>query len=326
MSSKQERLEKTLLGEATDRTPVALWRYFPGDDLRAADFAAAVQAFQQMYDWDFIKLSPSPSAAVSGFGVQTEWRGDASGNRQITRYAVSRSLEWTDIRPIDPLRGELGKQLETLRLLNRADESTPVIATVYSPLSQAAMIAGQDLMLRHMRTESDRFRTGMNAITESTMRFIAELRRAGVAGIYYVMDQADFVLMSQAEYQEFGVPYDRKVLDSRPDRWWLNVLHVGRLAPMFDLATTYPVPAIHWDTRAKNPDMANARTAFNGAFCVGLEAEAHLNMGTPAVIRDAVRQIQADFGQRRLILTANDVVPVTAPWSNFRAARASVDE
>ncbi|GAB4313028.1 MAG: hypothetical protein Kow00117_05730 [Phototrophicales bacterium] len=323
MTSKQARLEKTLLGEATDRTPVALWRYFPGDDLRAADFARAIQAYQQQYDWDFINLTPAPTVSVAGFGVQTEWQGHPSGRREIIRHMITRSLHWTDIRPIDPLRGETGKMLETLQLITTDD--TPVIATVYSPLTQAAMLAGHDLMLRHMRTEEDRFRTGMNAITENTMRLIDSLRRVGIVGIYYVMSEADFVTMSEAEYQAFGVPYDRKVLESCPDRWWLNILHVGRLAPMFDLAITYPLPVIHWDTCAKNPDLTTARAKFSGAFCLGVEAEAHLNLGTPTVIKTIARQIQQEFAHRRLILGANDVVPVTAPWSNLWAVREAVE-
>ncbi len=30
--SKRERLEAAIRGERPDRTPVALWRHFPGDD------------------------------------------------------------------------------------------------------------------------------------------------------------------------------------------------------------------------------------------------------------------------------------------------------
>src|SRR5690606_39982591 len=57
--NRRERLEKTIAGEETDRTPVGLWRHFPGDDQRVADFARSVVEFQRTYDWDFVKVTPA---------------------------------------------------------------------------------------------------------------------------------------------------------------------------------------------------------------------------------------------------------------------------
>jgi uroporphyrinogen decarboxylase len=94
---KRERLEATLVGDLLDRVPVALWRYWPGDDQRAADFARSTVEFQSAYDWDFVNVSPFSAYCVADYGVQTEWQGDASGNRVIIKYPVKRSLSWTEL-------------------------------------------------------------------------------------------------------------------------------------------------------------------------------------------------------------------------------------
>jgi uroporphyrinogen decarboxylase len=72
---KRERLDNTLLGRPVDRAPVALWRHFPGDDQRSADFARAVLSFQKTYDWDFVKVTPFSAYCVADYGVQTKWCG-----------------------------------------------------------------------------------------------------------------------------------------------------------------------------------------------------------------------------------------------------------
>jgi len=111
-----ERLQKTFAGERTDRIPVALWRHWPGDDQRAADLARATVEFQRTYDWDFVTIQPSASYGVIDLGLHDEWIGSADGSRSIVKRGVNRSLEWTELRPLDPQRGSLGRQLEAVRL------------------------------------------------------------------------------------------------------------------------------------------------------------------------------------------------------------------
>ena len=104
---KHERLANTFAGEPTDRVPVALWRHWPGDDQRAADLAQSTVEFQRTYDWDFVKVTPASAFSVTDYGVQDEWRGNLEGTRTITKRAVNRSLEWTELRTLDPARGAL---------------------------------------------------------------------------------------------------------------------------------------------------------------------------------------------------------------------------
>ena len=320
---KRERLEKTLRGEATDRVPVALWRHWPGDDQRAADLAKATLAFQNTYDWDFINITPASTAWVTDYGVQSARADDLSGDRVVVKCPVKRSLQWTELRALDPMRGELGKYFETVNLVEGGlSDDVPMLVTIYSPLTQAAMIAEGNLMLRNMRTHPDRLHSGLNIITESILNFITALRRTNIAGIFYVVDHADFALMSEAEYNTFGVPYDRKILETLPAKWWLNMLHLGAVSPMFELTSTYPVQAINWDCTAR-VDVDKAWTIYKGALCTGLSQ--HIHHLTPTIISDAARSIMENTGNRRLILAASGAVPVCTPLSNMRTLRESVE-
>lgn len=327
--NKRERLEKTIAGEATDRVPVALWRHFPGDDQRAADLAQSVVEFQRTYDWDLVKVTPASTYCVLDYGVQDEWRGAIEGNREVTKYVVKRSLDWTELRVLDPLRGELGKYLECLRMvtdgLTDSSHEAPVLATIFSPLSHAKKLAGQELLLRQLRTHPDRLRSGLNSITESVLRFIDALRRLPIAGIFYAMQHASFDIMSQAEYEAFGVPYDLKILESLPDKWWLNMLHLHGDAPMFELVSSYPAQVLNWHDRHTKPDLPQGKTLFRGAVCGGLAQWEDLHQGTPASIGNTARDSIAQTAGRRLILSTGCVMLVTTPLSNARATRQVVE-
>ncbi|MBZ0280355.1 MAG: uroporphyrinogen decarboxylase [Anaerolineae bacterium] len=325
--NKRERLTKTFAGEATDRVPVALWRHWPGDDQRSADLARSTLEFQKHYDWDFVKITPASSFCVTDYGVQDEWEGSLEGTRTILKRAVNRSLDWTDLRPLEPTRGSLGRQLECMRLVcdGLHTDDVPIIQTIFSPLAQAKSIAGRDMLVRHMRTNPDRLHTGLNAITETTLRFIEAMKKYPVAGIYYAIQQASYDVLSEEEYKTFGLPYDRKILESVPDKWWFNMIHLHGDAPMFKLCSQLKAQAINWHDQETEPDLIQGKLQFKGAVCGGLSRGRHLHQGTPSAIRDQARLAMTQTNSRSFILSTGCVIMATTPLSNIRAVRDVVE-
>ena len=117
-----------------------------------------------------VKVTPASSFAIADYGVQDRWVGHLEGTREYVRRAVERSLDWTELRVLDPSRGALARQVDVLRLLkDEFGEDVPFIQTIFSPLAQAKNIAGPGLLIEHMRTAPDRVKTGLNTITESTL-------------------------------------------------------------------------------------------------------------------------------------------------------------
>ena len=324
---KRERLENTINGYQTDRLPVALWRRFPGDDQRSADFARSLVEYQQCYDWDFLNITPASTYSVVDYGVQTEWHGHSSGDRTITRWPVKRSLDWTELRLQDPSRGELAKHIETIRIVaDQLGETVPLVMTVYSPLAQAARLTKPALLARHIRTRSDRFVSGLNNLTETTIRFLSALANTPISGICYVVEQANHDMLSEAEYKAVGVPYDQKILSEINSRWWLNLLHIRGQSPMFNTLLDYPVQAVNWDITNQRPDLPQGKSLLRGAVCGGLRAKPDIQTSTPAMLRNVVREAALSVNKRRLILAADDPVPVTTPLSNLRAVRTAAND
>lgn len=325
---KRERLEKAIAGEVVDRIPVALWRHWPGDDQRSADLARSIIDFQHDYNWDFVRVIPSENYQVIDYGSQDEWQGHIKGTRQITKTIVKRSLDWTELRSLSADRGILAQQVQCMRLVCSAFESedVPVVHTIYSPFAQATRLSGSELVLRNMRTHPDRLRTGLNILTESTLRFIEALRRIpNVAGVFYVTEFANYDTLSEAEYASFAMPYNLKILESLPDRWWFNVVQVQGMSPMLRLFSELPVEVINWNTREGHPDLSQAKSLFSGATCGGLGDWVDLHQGTPSMIQDVIREAVHHTESRRFILTNSDSGYVTMPISNIRAVRSIIE-
>lgn len=322
---KQERLELVFSGEKADRVPVSLWRHWPGDDQRAHDLALAIAAFQAQWDFDFVNVLPSRQYMVLDYGLQDRWAGALDGTREITKYPVSRSLDWTELRRLEPTRGSLGQQIETLQRLKEMVTDTPIILTIYSPLTQAAMLAGQSAVLRHLRTHPERLKTGLSTLADTTLRFIESLRKTSLAGVFYTNELAGYDMINEDEYRMMGMPYDMKILEALSETWWLNILHIANTAPMIELAAAYPMPVLSWNDRESYTSLNKGKSRFARTVCGGLGRRSPMHYGMPGEVRDqAIDAIEQTYG-RNFILSTGSPLLITTPYANIRAARQVVE-
>lgn len=319
--NKRERLRAAIAGEPVDRVPVALWRHFPVDDQRPEDLAAAQTEFEKLYDFDFVKVTPASSFCLKDWGAQDEWRGNPEGTRDYTGHIIKKPGDWRDLKPLEPTQGHLGAQLQALEMIRAGlSPDTPFVQTIFSPLSQAKNLVGADTLAVHLRQNPAELKAGLANITRSTIRFVEAARRTGIDGIFYAVQLASARQFSEAEYREFGEPFDRQILEAAQGLW-LNVLHLHGEAVMFDLVARYPAQVINWHDRGTPPSLAEAQGRFDGAVCGGWRQWETMVLGTPESVLAEAREALSQTGGRRHILGTGCVTPTTAPRANLRAAR-----
>jgi len=323
--TKRERLEAAIRGQAVDRVPIALWRHFPGDDYRPEDLAASTVGFQRRYDFDFVKVTPTSSFSVAGWGARDEWRGNEEGTRLYTYYPIQSPEDWTRLDDLDVRTGTLGAQLTCLALIGRElGRETPFIQTIFSPLTQAKHLAGERVFV-HLRQNPAALHAGLDKITQTTIRFIEQAAQTGIAGIFYAMQYATYAATNPAEYAEFGRRYDWRVLEAAQGLW-LNVLHLHGNDVMFDTAADYPVHVWNWHDRDTPPTLGQAWPKITGAVCGGLTRDQTMLRGTPDDVRREIADAVAQTGGRRIVIGTGCVTFVNTPESNLRAARAAVEQ
>ncbi len=321
----RERMQACLSGSAVDRPPVALWRHFPVDDQTPQGLAAATVNFQRNYDFDFVKVTPSSSFCLQDWGVRDEWRGSTEGVREYTQRLIHQPEDWKKLKALDVQKGWLGAQLECLRLITgELGADTPVIQTIFNPLSQAKNLAGGSRLLAHLRRYPEALRAGLQVITETTQRFIEAASKTGIAGVFYAVQHAQYGLLSEAEYQVFGVSYDLQVLEAAAGLW-LNVLHLHGDEVMFPLFLDYPCQVVNWHDQETTPSLAEAQRQYKGVVCGGLKQWKTMVLGTPQEVEREARAALKETGGKRFVLGTGCVTPITAPHGNLLAARRSVE-
>jgi uroporphyrinogen decarboxylase len=324
--TKRERLQATILGEQTDRAPVALWRHFPVDDQDPTELAASTVAFQRQYDFDFIKVTPASSFCIRDWGVEDYWLGNQEGTREYSHHPVRLPEHWQALLRLSPDEGALGAQLRCLeQILEAVGDEVPVIQTIFNPLAQAKNLVGRQNLLAQLRENPSEVRSGLETITDTTVQFIQAARRRGIAGIFLAVQHASWELLSQREYEEFGVPFDRRLL-AAADGLWLNVLHLHGSRVMFDLLAGYPVQVLNWHDRETPPSLREGQARFGGAVLGGLRQWDTMLRGTPQEVQREAEDALEQTGGRRFILGTGCVTPITAPWGNLRAARQAVGD
>ena len=156
MINHLELVEKTINGIQSDQIPVAFWRHFPVDDQKPDTLAKATFEFQRMFDFDFIKISPSSSFCIKDWGAKDEWKGHPEGVRDYLTHPFNRPDLLENVVPLDPKIGFLGQQLECCNLLrNSVPHDTPLLQTVFSPLAQLKNLVGKKYLPLFFRTHAD---------------------------------------------------------------------------------------------------------------------------------------------------------------------------
>jgi uroporphyrinogen decarboxylase len=325
MITHRERIQACLSNETPDRTPIALWRHFPNEDQHPELLAKATLDFQQTYDFDIVKVTPASSFMVKDWGVEDEWQNNPEGSRAYTKHVIQTPHDWETLKPLDPLTApHLSGQLACLRLIkqNLAPE-TPLIQTIFNPLSQAKNLAGNDLLLDHIRKYPEAVIKGLETITKTTIKFIEAVNDIGVDGIFYAVQHAQASVISLDEYKNIALPFDQQTIKPA-ENLWCNMLHLHGKDIYFSLLRLMNFQIVNWHDRETYPSLIEAQSFFRGVVCGGIRQDT-LQLGTQdEVIKEAEDAI-AQTGDKRFILSTGCVVPYVTSHENILAARKSVE-
>lgn len=322
MATHRERIQACLKGEQSDRIPVALWRHFPHEDQNPETLAAATIEFSQRYDLDIVKVTPASSFAVRDWGVEDEWRGSPEGSREYTKRVIQSPEDWEKLKPLDPDSPHLAAQLECLRLIRKGiGGGTPVIQTVFSPMAQAKNLAGNELLMEHLKKYPDAVLKGLDTITKTTAKFISAVCDSGADGIFYAIQHAQGSIIELDEYKFLVLPYDQETLKPAEDLW-CNMLHLHGKDVYFSLLRLMNFQIVNWHDRESHPTLAEAQSVYRGVVCGGIRQDT-LYSGTPAQVREEAQEAMQQTRGRKFILGTGCVVYYESPEENIVAARKS---
>jgi uroporphyrinogen decarboxylase len=323
--TKRERLKAVLAGKPVDRVPVAFWRHWPGDDQRTDSLAAAALDFQRRYDLDFIKLPVSSAYTVTDYGVKTEYQGSLIGDRIYQEHVIKKIDDWDKIETLNVKQGTYGWHLDALaQIIKEKDPETPIVVTIFNPLSVAAYLAGDETFLSHLRMKHEKVVPAIKALAETSANFAREAINLGADGIFLSTRLASYEIMPEREYLRFGREGDLEVLQGAKGGW-LNMLHFHGPHPLFAQLADYPVQAVNWHDRTTEFNLPDGARIFPGVLMGGVEQYKTLRFGQPEEVAAQVRDALAQMNSQRLIVTPGCTYHMDVPHANLMALRKAVE-
>jgi uroporphyrinogen decarboxylase len=320
--TSRERVEAALAGGPVDRVPISVWTHFPQRDQTAADLTASTLAWQERYGFDLVKFMPPGDYMTIDWGAVSVYEGAPGGTRTTTKFPIEQIEDWARLLPLDVHTGFNRLILDALRATRQAlDPDVPLLQTIFTPLIIAQKLSN-DRAIAHVRERPDLLHGALDAITTTTQAMVEASFAAGADGIFLAVRVADFELTTEAEYREFGLPYDLRVLAAvSPEA--ITLLHFHGEQPMLHLAADYPPGFLNWHDRHTATSLGDGQRASGRPVAGGINERA-MPTAAPEAIAAEVRDAIAQTGGRGVLITPGCVVPFAVPEANVRAARAAV--
>ncbi len=324
---KTERIRRVIEGRAADRVPFALWRHLPPEDTTPEGLVAATARFIRRWDMDFVKAMFPNRCFTEGWGSRFGPYNRAVGNAPVVEHVVKQPSDWRNLRPLNPLGGALGEQVRTVKMLRQElVPDIPIVATVFSPLTIARYLAGDEVYAQAL-THGEALHAGLRAVGETVCDFAQACVEAGADGIFLAVQGATRDALPPDAFEEFGLAYDLPVLQRIAADSWFNILHLCKPDLRFEVARHYPVQAVNWHDRGPTgPTLSEAREMFDGVLIGGLGhnvGEVFLE-GTPEEAAAEARDAIAQTGGERFILGPGCGLRLGTPEANVDAVREVV--
>jgi uroporphyrinogen decarboxylase len=339
-TTKRDRVEAALSGGVADRVPVAAWGHLIPAERSADALASASLWYFHEYDWDWLKVNSRATLFAEAWGSEFDFL-DYRG--VLPRFVRNRNdpIDYGALKPANPGFRPWAEQVAALRKIGRGIGGAPFVQTIFSPASvlsflaarpmdhsqESVSVAQSDALLHLIRTSPKAAHHALGAIADSLASLAAASVEAGADGIFFAITRlARRGLMTEGEFEEFGKPYDFRVLEAVRGAKF-NILHSCGPHIHWKAILDYPVRALSWAAVGQgNPGLEQARAETHFALIGGLDEEGVLRTGTPAQVREAALAALARGGEHGFLLAPGCAVHPNAPAENQRALRDAVDK
>ena len=328
--SHRERLQHVLNGQEPDRFAASFWRHFYHKEHFAEGTAEAMLDFQKRFDWDFMKINPRADYHIEGWGFRQKYSHDEFVKHTKTNFPIKRLEDWRDIEPLKLSTLSLDEHLRVVSIIRKkVGPDLPVLMTVFTPLAIARRMVEDDALLAsHIHEHPEAVVPALEAITQTFEQFVVELRNAGADGIFFATTQwGSSNLISWAEYERFGVPFDLRVIRAAGDDA-LNLLHIcssnNFLKQIGKL--DYPYALLNWDSEhPTNLPLDKGVTFFEDKTVVGgVDHEGWLLKSSADEIRYKMGMLKEKLDRSRVIIGPGCSIPPEVPLANLQVIRESL--
>jgi uroporphyrinogen decarboxylase len=307
--SKKERFRAAIAGEEVDHPPVSVWLHLASEHLPGAEAARLHLAYYRAYDWDFLKVMHDYRFPLP------EGLAEIHSDRELELF-----------EPLDLQAENFKNQLELYAaLLPELGGEVPLVETLFDPLQTLVRAGG--VSVRKVIFDSPKAgHQALEAVTQSLVNYIQELKNRGVDGLFYSINGAVHHAaggFTDAVWQEFVDPYNRRILKAAEGM--LRVAHVHGFDLAIERVLDYPVEAWSWSHHNSAPSLAAMRKLTNACLFGGIN-EMEIAHQTESELRRDIANAAEEAGVRKLVIGPGCTVPPDTASHLLRTARQAARE
>lgn len=283
------RIEKALAMQKPDRMPFSLWMHFPNHDRSPRRLAEMTLFYQRELELDFIKYMPYGLFSCVDYGLPLQVFPGFYDPPVAAAPLITKADEWDLVKPLSGVEGEYAVVLESQRLFLKQAPKTPLVQTVFSPLTTAFKLTTESTLLEHIRNHPKKIHQALEKITETTIQWAKAAVAGGAAGVFMATQMSRKDQLTVPEHAEFVKKYDLAVLEAIKSDTWFNMYHIHGKHVWFEEFSDFPVQSFNWHDRDDGPSQSEARKIVPGkCFCGGLSHIKTAHLGTEAELKAQV--------------------------------------
>ena len=328
-----ERTMRRLRGQAVDRPPnfdimMTFAAHYIGQPLSRyyldhRVLCRANLAVFHNFGLDIVQAISDPYREAADFGVDIVFPDDSLPLRTAPLLAEPDDLRGLD--PPDPCTGRrMSDRLAAVRdLREQVGGEVPVMGWVEGALAEAAVLRGDSALLLDLYDRPGYVRDLLDLCAEVAIAFAQAQVEAG-ADIVGLGD-AIASQVSPRMYQEFALPYERRIFDAVHEKGALGRLHIcGSTTHLLPLMSQSGADIIDLDWMV---DIRLAAETFGDypVVCGNFDPVAIMLQGTPEQVRDATLYCLR-WGGPRAISGAGCEIPDGTPHENLLAQARALRE
>lgn len=305
--NKIERVSCSLQGRDADRPPFSVWYHFGLQHMPGRKLAEAHIDFYHAFGPDFLKvMNDYPYPLPRGVD------------------ALTSEEDWRRVEPVAGADPCWAQQLEALSIIGDAiGKEAMFVETIFSPWTTARRLTRFGGLDEARRRYPETLLRAMDAIATSLAAYAVQALGRGAAGIFLSLGAATEDVMTTEEYEQWGRPFDLKVLDA-VTQLPFNVLHIHGKRIHFDSLLDYPVQALNWSQASTAPSLKEARSRTSKTLLGGID-EATIAYRSPAEVQNQVVRAIDEIGTRGVIIAPGCTVPPDTPVRSLRAIEAALE-
>ena len=334
--NREERIKSALSCGDVDRVPVSVWMHFSEHDQDPRALAEEQIAFNEKYDYDFIKVMPFGTYSTQDWGNKIKFYCTKYQEPIVADPAIKTLDDYDKIVELAGIHGAYGKQVQLIRHISKIiTPNTPFVQTIFSPLTTLKKMTTARL-LDDIKENPKVVHQVLDIIAATTINFIKLNIEAGVSGFFFATQCATYDFLTDELFAEFAEPYDLKVINSYADKTYFNIIHIHGDNIMFDVINkNYPCNCLNWHDRHTKPSMLEARKITNKCFLGGikevpyfvdgvLKYDSLLERSTPDDVVIHVKEALDQLNSRGLILGPGCVADPKTSEENLLAVRRAL--